>query len=170
MSFPDVLHAYFRGERVESLYFLVPFGLACLTLAAVAVRVERGGFGIGLAVPMVLAGLVGLGVGGGAGLRTPAQVAALEEKLQQGPQALLDVEVPRMAAVNRNWSVYLAGYTAFIGIGMVLRFAVRADWAHGLGIGLVFFGASGLIIDGFAERRARVYTAALDGLARAAAP
>jgi hypothetical protein len=30
----------------------------------------------------------------------------------------------------------------------------------------LFFGASGLIIDGFAERRAKVYTEALEGLAK----
>ncbi len=164
--FSDALHAYFRGERIESLVFLVPFGLFCLVLAAVAFRAERNGFGVGLAIPLVLLGLLATGVGGGVGLRTPAQVSDLEARLAQGPAELLAVEQPRMEKVNHNWGVYLTGYVVFLVLGAGLRFGLHADWAHGLGIGLIFFGASGLIIDGFAERRARIYTEALQTLAR----
>lgn len=163
----EILHAYFRGERVGSLYFLVPYRLGCLALAVVALRVERGGFGLGLAIPLALLGLLGLGVGGAVGLRTPAQVAALETQLAQDPTAFLATELPRMERVNQNWGRYLAGYVAFLVIGAGLRFGLKAELAQGLGIGLIFFGASGLIIDGFAERRAQVYTTALGEFARA---
>ena len=40
-----------------------------------------------------------------------------------------------------------------------------ADWAHGLGPALIMIGALGFFIDGFAERRARPYTVALEALA-----
>lgn len=166
LPFLDVMHTYFRGERIESLYFLVPFGLACLTMAGVALKAERGGFGWGLAVPFVLLGLLALGVGGGVGLRTPAQVAQIEAAYNADPAAMLREELPRMEKVNNNWSLYLGAYAVALVVGAGLRFGLRADWAHGLGIGLVFFGASGLIIDGFAERRAKVYTEALEALSR----
>lgn len=166
MPFSDLMHTYFRGERIESLYFLVPYGVLCLAFAVVAIRAERNAFGWGLAIPMVLMALVAIGVGGGVGVRTPAQVAALDQVLaQEGPAAVLAIEQPRMAQVNHNWGVYLSAYAVAIALGAGLRFGLRADLAHGLGIGLIFFGASGLIIDGFAERRARIYTQALDTLA-----
>ncbi len=164
--FSDAMHAYFRGERIESLYFLVPYGILCLSFAAVAIRAERNAFGVGLAIPMALMGLVGLLVGGSVGLRTSAQVSQLEQQLQADPVAMLAAEQPRMEKVNANWSTYLTAYAICIVLGVGLRFGLKADLAHGLGIGLVFFGASGLIIDGFAERRAHVYTDALTALAK----
>lgn len=166
MPILSVMQTYFRGERIESLYLLVPYGLVCFAFAAVAVRAERNAFGWGIALPFVLLGLIGVGVGGSVGLRTNAQVAELTVKLEQSPEALLAVERPRMAQVNRNWPIYLGGYLLFIVLGAGLRFGLHADWAQGLGIGLLFFGASGLIIDGFAERRAKVYTEALESLAK----
>lgn len=45
--------------------------------------------------------------------------------------------------------------------GLALRFAVPGDWAHGLGIALVFYAGVGLMVDGFAERRTHPYVAAL---------
>ena len=74
MPFLDVMHPYFRGERIEALYFIVPIGLG-------------------------------------------------------------------------------------------LRFGLKADWAHGVGPAIILIGAMGFLIDGFAERRARPYTQALELLA-----
>lgn len=167
MPFLDTMHAYFRGERIESLYFLVPFGIFCLAVAVVAIRAERGGFGRGVAVPFLLMGLLSAGVGASVGLRTPAQVARLSEQVQADPATFVVEETARMEKVNNNWGMYLTAYMIAVVLGLGLRFGLRADWAHGLGIGLLFFGASGFIIDGFAERRARVYTAAIETFARA---
>jgi hypothetical protein len=38
----------------------------------------------------------------------------------------------------------------------------RGDVTHGVGVALVFFSGVGLLVDGFAERRARPYTASLE--------
>ena len=38
MPFLDVMHAYFRGERIEALYFIVPIGLLMVAFAAVGLR------------------------------------------------------------------------------------------------------------------------------------
>ena len=56
MPFLEIMHAYFRGERVESLYFIVPIGVAMLAFAAVTLRAERGGFAWGLAIPLIVFG------------------------------------------------------------------------------------------------------------------
>ena len=71
----------------------------------------------------------------------------------------------------------LAGFLALAGLQaaaepvavLALRFGLRSDLAHGVGTALVFFAGVGLMIDGFAERRARPYTAALEATARNAA-
>lgn len=159
------MHAYFRGERIEALYFIVPAGLLLLTMAGVALKAERGGFAWGLAAPLVLFGLVSVFTGATVGLRTPSQVEDVESNYAEDPAAMVAKELPRMRKVNANWPVYITTWTILVVVGLGLRFGLRADWAHGVGPGLVLVGAIGFLIDGFAERRARPYTAALEALA-----
>ena len=66
-----------------------------------------------------------------------------------------------MERVNQAWTKYLVLWAAFGVVGLALRFATRGDFAQGLGIALVFFSGVGLMVDGFAERRALPYAAAL---------
>ena len=164
MPFLTVMQSYFRGERIESLGFILPFGVFCLAIAWAAVRAERNAFGWGFAVPVALIALVCVSVGAGVGLRTPGQIQRLSAQVQEDPKAFLAEEIPRMEQVNRNWPTYRVAWIAFVVIGAALRFVLRADWAHGAGIGLMFMGAGGIIIDGFAERRAMVYMEALRAL------
>jgi hypothetical protein len=109
-------------------------------------------------------------VGGAVALRTPQQVTDLTALYQSSPATFASQEVARMAKVNAWWPVYLTTWVVFILVGLSLRFIVarwldRGDWAMGLGIALCFFGGAGLVIDGFAERRAHPYTNALLALA-----
>ncbi len=165
MPFLDVMHAYFRGERIEALCFIVPIGVAMLAFAAVTLRAERGGFAWGLAIPLIVFGLFAIGVGAAVGLRTAGQVAGIESGFQDNPSAMLAEEVPRMEKVNANWPMYIGMWTALVLAGLGLRFGLKADWAHGVGPALILIGAVGFLIDGFAERRARPYTESLEALA-----
>lgn len=162
MSFLDVMHAYFRGERIEALVFIVPLGVLSLGAGAFFALALRDGFARGAGVPCLVFGLALAGVGAVVGLRTPSQVADLEARYQADAPAAVEAELGRMRKVNANWPVYLAAYVVFVVAGMAMRFALRADWAQGAGVALVFFAGVGLLVDGFAERRARPYTAALE--------
>jgi hypothetical protein len=165
MPFLEIMHAYFRGERIEALCFIVPIGVAMLAFAAVTLRAERGGFAWGLAIPLVSFGLFAIAVGAAVGLRTTSQVAAIESKFEASPAAMLADELPRMRKVNDNWPIYVVMWTALVLVGLGLRFGSKADWAHGVGPAIILIGALGFLIDGFAERRARPYTEALEALA-----
>lgn len=165
MPFLDVMHTYFRGERIESLYFIVPIGIAMVAFAAVTLRAERGGFAWGLAVPLVLFGIFAIGIGAAVGLRASGQVAQLEAGFQSDPGAMVGEELPRMQKVNDSWPIYIGMWTALVLVGLGLRFGLKADWAHGVGPAIILIGAMGFLIDGFAERRARPYTEALEALA-----
>jgi hypothetical protein len=78
------------------------------------------------------------------------------------PAAAIKAERARMEKVNKAWPFYLIAWAAFGIGGLTLRFAIPGDFAQGLGIALVFFAGLGLMIDGFAERRARPYAEALN--------
>jgi hypothetical protein len=162
MKFLHAMTIYFQGERTEALVFILPLGLLSLVFGGWLLSEGTAGFARGLAIPFVVMGLVMAVVGGVVGFRTPAQVDALEAAIASEPTAALRDERVRMEKVNRAWPVYLAVWAAFGVIGLALRFATKADFSQGLGIGLVFFCGVCLLIDGFAERRARPYMEAID--------
>ena len=65
MSFMEVMQAYFRGEQIEAIAFIIPIGVLLTAFGVIALKVERGGFAWGTAVPCILFGLLLIGVGAG---------------------------------------------------------------------------------------------------------
>ncbi len=164
-SFIDIMHTYFRGEKLEALCFILPVGLMLLFLAAAAIKAERGGFAWGVAVPAALFGIVLVGTGVGIGLRTAGQVEGIEKAHIEAPAAMVRQELPRMQKVNRNFRVTFYAFGALALLGIAAHYLGGPDWGRGLGATLILIAALGLLIDGFAERRAETYTAALKAIA-----
>jgi hypothetical protein len=161
MRFLEAAATYFGGEKIEALVFILPLGLLALVFGGWLVSEGEGGFARGVAIPFLAMGLLMTVVGGVVGFRTPSQHARLEAAVADSAATALREEQVRMEKVNRAWPVYLAVWAAFGVVGLALRFATRGDFTQGLGIALVLFCGIALVIDGFAERRARPYTAAL---------
>lgn len=162
MKLLEAMNIYFQGEKIEALVFILPVGLLSLVFGGWLLSENQGGFARGVAVPFLFMGLVMTVVGGVVGYRSPSQVEALQAAVSATPEPALQAERARMDKVNRAWPVYLAAWAAFAIVGLALRFATQGDFAQGLGIALVFFAGVGLLVDGFAERRARPYTEALE--------
>jgi hypothetical protein len=70
-----------------------------------------------------------------------------------------------MQKVNANFRTTFVAFGVLTAVGLVLIFAIRAGWAQGLGSALILVSALGFMIDGFAGRRAKPYTEALEQLA-----
>jgi hypothetical protein len=165
MSFEEIMNVYFRGERLEGFVFIGPLGALCLLFGIATLVGERSEFSWGISIPFVLMGLVLFGTGLGVGLRTSGQVTQLATLYHSNLGSFIAQELPRMQIVNSKWPQYLMAWSGFVGFGLSLRFLVHREWALGLGTALLFFGGVGFMIDGFAERRAKPYTAALETLA-----
>ena len=158
------IELYFQGEKIEALVFILPIGLLSLVFGAWLFTDGSSGFARGVATPFLLMGLLMTTVGGVVGYRAPGQVAQFQQALQTDPQAALAVESQRMKKVNAAWSKYLLLWGLMGVLGLGLRFATVGDFSQGLGIALVLFAGVGLMVDGFAERRAHAYGSALQGL------
>lgn len=164
MRLSETTLAYFQGEKIEALVFILPIGLLSLVFGAWLMTDNGGAFARGVAIPFILMGLLMTTVGAVVGYRTPAQVRDLNVALQAAPaiaQAAQVAESVRMNKVNRAWNSYLVGWAALGIVGLLLRFMTKSDLLQGLGIAMVFFCGVGLLVDGFAERRAHVYAATL---------
>ena len=162
----EVLRAidlYFQGEKVEALVFILPIGLLSLVFGVWLFSDGPSSFTRAVAIPFLAMGLVMTAVGGTVGFRTPAQVAQLQHGVQNNAQASIAAESARMEKVNKAWGKYLILWGLMGALGLGLRFAMSGDFANGLGIALVFFSGVGLMVDGFAERRAHAYAAVLQG-------
>jgi hypothetical protein len=160
----EAIDLYFQGEKIEALVFILPIGLLSLVFSAWLFTDGPSGFARGVAIPFLLMGLLMTTVGGVVGYRTPGQVAQLQQGMQTDPQAALTVESQRMQKVNAAWSKYLVLWAVMGVMGLGLRFAAGGDFSQGLGIALVLFAGVGLMVDGFAERRAHAYESVLQGV------
>lgn len=158
------LEVYFDAEKAESLAFLGIGLLACVAGAIVLWRVRDPLFR-GFALPLLLVGLVQVGVGATIHTRTDAQVTALKSQYQAAPAEFKAQELARMKTVRSSFMIYKAVEVGFIVIGLVLAFTRRLHrfW-RGMGLGMLVQGALMLPADLLAEERAGVYLAQLEAL------
>ncbi|HMY16016.1 MAG TPA: hypothetical protein PKA58_06785 [Polyangium sp.] len=162
MNLVDMMTDYLRGEKLEALVFILPLGLASIVFGAWLLTDAKESFFRGVAWPFVVLGLALTVTGATVGFRTPAQVERLSAAYVAEPEKTRTEEQARMAKVNQAWPVYLTAWATFAVVGLVLRFALKNEFGRGIGTALVFFAGVGLLIDGFAERRAHPYTKALE--------
>jgi hypothetical protein len=167
MKFLEAMRPYFQGEKLEALVFILPIGLLCMVFGVWLLSEAQPGFARGVAIPFVGMGLVIAIIGGTVGFRTPAQVAQIEQAYLVNPADTLKEEGIRMKKVNDAWHWYLAIWVIFVILGLGLRLVTHSDILRGFGIALVFFAGVGLMIDGFADRRARIYSDVIYKLSRA---
>lgn len=161
MPLEHIISTYFSGELQESLVFILPVGLLSLVFGVWLLTDAPTAFTRGVSIPFLAMGLLMTAIGSTVGFRTPQQVAQLRHDVRSGEQAVLEAEMARMEGVNRRWRVYLVLWAAFGVTGLALRFMSAGAFPRGLGAALVLFAGVGLLVDGFAERRAEHYAAAL---------
>jgi hypothetical protein len=168
MQLIEVLQEYFRGEKQVGIALAV-LGVALLAAAFWVFRTQTGSFAWGLLVPLAVVGLAFGGGGAFLAARSDRQITELAAQYEKDADALFAAEVPRMAKVNANWPRLKAVWAVVTVVALVLILAVRRDWAPALGLALLVVTTTLLFTDVFAERRARIYSSALEQ-ARSARP
>jgi hypothetical protein len=165
MSFVEIMHTYFRGEKLEAFWFILPIGIFLVIFGAVALKAERGGFAWGVAIPCLIFGLVFIGTGIGVGSRTNRQISIIEQGFHEDSAAMVQQELPRIEKVNANFKLTFIVFGVLAAVGLIVHYFGGPNWGRGLGAALILISAIGLLVDGFAERRAEPYTVALEQIA-----
>lgn len=70
-----------------------------------------------------------------------------------------------MEKVNANFKLTLFVFGVLAAVGLGVHYLGGPNWGRGLGAALILISAIGLLVDGFAERRAEPYTVALEQIA-----
>ncbi|MFY7964885.1 MAG: hypothetical protein ACOVO1_08305 [Chitinophagaceae bacterium] len=162
------IEKYFVAEKQESLLFLI-IGIIAITCSIILITLSKTNFWKGIAVPLILIGLIQVIVGYTVYNRCDADRANNVYAFDMNPQLLQQKELPRMEVVNKNFVLYRYIEISLVIIGLFLIVKCRnnaittqswggtAFW-YGLGISLVAQSLIMLGADYFAEKRAIIYT------------
>jgi hypothetical protein len=159
MGILPVLRHYFAEELRTAWVFVVVAGLA---LAAGAWLWKVNSAFKHALWPLGAVALIQLAVGGALIVRTPTQVAMLEQGLSQDPAATQAAESLRLTKVLDAFRVYKLFEIALLltAIGLAL-FLPQHPVARGVALGLLLQSAALLAADLVAEHRAEAYLDAL---------
>jgi hypothetical protein len=148
--------AYFTAER-RGGFLLVAMAIAGFALAAFLWRTQS--IFLAMVWPLIILGVIEVIIGLVIALRTPGQVAALEEGLRTSPAATVSAETRRMSRINRNFRIIKVVEVAVIALGLLLAVLLPppSAWAA-VGMGLLAKATLLLAFDTFAHHRAEVYT------------
>jgi membrane protein CcdC involved in cytochrome C biogenesis len=158
----DQIQSYFVAEKVEGLIGTV-VGVLAIALS-VTLWVKASPYR-GMAFPLVLVGLLQIGVFGSVYLRTDRQVAELSAQLEASPATFKVAEIPRMETVMKNFRTYKLVEIAILLAGIVMTFVWKdRDMLYSAGVGCILQGSLMLVADLLAEHRGEVYLKAVRDL------
>jgi NADH:ubiquinone oxidoreductase subunit 3 (subunit A) len=154
---PIMIQTYFVAER-RAAYWALSLGILHCAVGAALLLGVRPPFYTGLALPLLLIGVAQMTVGVVVGRRSERQAEDLERLLAESPAEFRQSEGARMAKVLRSFSLYKWVEIAFVVVGLALILLNPvANFAKGLGAGMLYQGALMLVFDCFAEKRGRAY-------------
>lgn len=152
-----MIKSYFQAER-NGGFFALTIGLVASTIGGAIFLGAGAPFYTGLAVPLVLIGIVQVMVGTTIARRSDRQADDLEKLLRESPTAFREQEGTRMATVLRSFVVYKWVEISFITAGLIaILMNPEINFSKGLGAGLFAQGSIMLLFDFFAEKRAKAY-------------
>lgn len=161
MEFQKQLIAYYEGEKQEALLLAI-FGVFMLILTwLLYTQMKEHEIVKGLLMPFAFLVVVGIGAGSFNAFNNVKRLKEMPTAYQSDSKAFIDNEIIRFEGsngVNKWWLPLHITWALCIIIGLLLDFFASSNRWMGVGIGLVFLGSIGLVIDGFAQHRAKVYT------------
>jgi hypothetical protein len=163
-DFSEMLLDYYKGERAEAVLLAVLGVFLWVACWLVWRHMPTNAMLKGLFYPLVLLALTGLLAGAFNAWNNHQRLQKMSRAYQEDPQAFVGQEVARFegkGGVNAWWVPLKITWTICLLLGLLLSYLKPHGFVHGVALGLILWGCFGLMVDGFAHQRARVYTAQL---------
>jgi drug/metabolite transporter (DMT)-like permease len=154
------IESYFVGEKQESLFFLL-VGIMAVGLAVYFFLIHKGSLQKGIAIPLLLIGIIQIIVGYTVWARSDRQRTDMVYAFDMNPALIEQQEMPRMEKVMQDFKIYrnVEIILLAVAIGLVIFFREKADHRFWLGVGLGLGLQAVLMLgaDYFAEQRGKIY-------------
>jgi hypothetical protein len=151
------IEKYFTAEKYESLLFVL-VGLIALLLASYFLTKVKQSFYTGIAYPLIAIGAIQLVVGSSVYIRSPKDIVRVNQLVQSDKARIQSEEIPRMKTVMKNFVLYRWIEIVLVLTGISLFFFFNSNLLlKGIGLGLAIQSALMLLLDFFAESRAKAY-------------
>ena len=159
------IEQYFSAEKQAGLIFL-SFGILAVVAAIILIVVLKTPFYKGLAVPMIIVGLIAGGIGFTIYKRSDEDRIRNVYAYDLNPDDLKQKEYPRMQKVMKSFRLIIIAEVVILITAIFLFFYFRTNTAKqlwsGVGAGLLIMTIVALLLDISAQRRGAVYTKGLE--------
>ncbi|WP_460912844.1 hypothetical protein [Spirosoma areae] len=159
----EAIRQYFNAEKAESLIFF-GMGVAALGLGLYFLLVLKRPFTNGMAWPLMAVALIQLTVGTTVYLRSPKDIARVENYVINDRSKISADEIPRMETVMQSFQTYKYIELGLMGVGLLLVLFQLGPFWSGVGAGLLIQAGLMLLADYFAMSRGTAYLAYLHHL------
>ncbi len=161
------IEKYFLAEKQESLILLV-LGIVAIIVALVAIFAIKTSIWKGVAIPLIVLGMIQAAVGYVIYNRSDEQRVSNVYAVDMNPDKLIKEEIPRMQKVAKNFTIYKWAEVALIAVGIALFFMYKSRpekaLLYGVGLALIIQGIVLLTADFIAAKRADNYLRQLQTL------
>jgi len=164
MNLLPYLQVYYKGERFEAALIVLLGVISLLACLAMWYHINENPMLKGLFYLIAFLGLFAFSAGIFNFYNNNRRLADMPGQYQTNRQQYMAKEIARFEGkngVNTWWMPLKISWTALIITGLLLTLLTKNAFVNGIAIGLILLGAFGLLIDGFAHQRARIYTDAL---------
>lgn len=153
----NAIERYFNAEKNESVLFVL-VGIVAISFASYFFIKVKQPFYNGIAYPLIVVAGIQIIVGSSVYLRSPKDIARVNNIVQQDKSKIQTEEIPRMKVVMNNFTIYrwVEIILLVLGICMFLYCPAHTLW-KGVGLGLLIQAGLMLFLDFFAESRGKVY-------------
>jgi len=164
MSFSDHIMLYYKGERYEAVLLFI-FGWICLFISLPIIGSKTSNpLSKGLLYPIIALTVVCMFAGGYNAWNNNNRLRIMPNKYAKDASAFIKMETRRFEGangVNSWWLPLKITWIVFLIAGSAATLFTKSDFIHGNAIGLIIWGCFGMVVDGFAHHRAKIYTAQL---------
>jgi predicted membrane channel-forming protein YqfA (hemolysin III family) len=138
--------------------FFIGIGILAILLSAFSILKNNNAYYYGMALPLILLGLVQLTIGIIIYKRSPDDIIRVDNYIIHNKEKIITEEIPRMKKVMKNFALYRTIEIVCMLAGIFLMFAFRkSEFVQGLGLGLLIQAFILFILDQFAEMRGNEY-------------
>ena len=155
----NFIENYFSEEKIESLFFII-LGIIAITSAFIFLGIIKYSFFKGMAIPLLLIGIIQLTVGVTVYNRSPKDNMRVQQIIKNEPNKIKTEELPRMEKVMKNFTVYKWLEIILFALGFIIFIVFckspQSFW-KGLGLALMIQAGVMFSLDLLAEQRGRDY-------------